>query len=263
MVQPLPQPTATTRPRTAEPQVTVPEATPTPRITASPQPAQQPDQPRQRSATRQQTQERTPQVTATPEAVTAPVGAETVAAPVEQPETTEQAQPQPPASGPVIERVPAPSQESETSSYGWIGWVVGGLVLAAFLGALGLWWLRRRPESAFTVEKIEPYRPPQPALGAEKAKVETEATKAPAPTPAPAAPQQIRPTQPSGLVQAGRPKASTNSGGFVTSSISTRPRQQQQQQQQAVETAPAPQRRYTSPDGRIVTSLARSRGERD
>lgn len=80
------------------------------------------------------------------------------------------------------------------------------------------------------VEKIEPYRPP-PSPAENVPKREPETQKAPI-------------TAPSGLVHASRPAPAVNPGGFVTSSIGARQGQQ------------VP-RRFTSSDGRIVTSLSR------
>lgn len=150
-------------------------------------------------------------------------GAEQDELPAEQPQPD--LQPDTPTT--VTEAPPAHAEETADSG-NLIAWLLGGALLAA-LAALAVWFLRRRNGTSLVVEKIEPYRPP-PSPAENALRREPEAKE--------------KPVSPPGIVHASRSAPAVNPGGFVTSSIVTRKGQQ------------AP-RRYTSADGRIVTSLSR------
>lgn len=216
MVQPLPQPSASPTPSaSATPQV-VPRATPVPVATARPElePERQP----------------APAPSTPPSAFPAQDSPTAVAEDPEPaeiaPEEIAPAEPTPR----VVEQLPEPVSEP-SGGLGIIVWLLGG---AALLGAVtfGAWWLRRRSDASFIVEKIEPYRPPPSPLPEEQP-VTQEVRTPPPPNP-----------QPSGLVQTSRRVSVSNSGGFVTSTINARPRGN------------------TTPDGRIVTSLSRGPASR-
>ncbi|MWV29418.1 hypothetical protein [Aurantiacibacter rhizosphaerae] len=152
------------------------------------------------------------------------------------------------------------TSEDTASSSGWgfLGWLLGALLVVA-LCAFAFWWLRLREGESFTVEKIEPYRmeekPP-------------EAAREPAIKEAP--PPPVRPQTPAGVVTASRPAPAANPGGFVTSTINTRRPVQYaaatanppQQTAQTQTEAQAP-RRGVAADGRIVTSLSSMRKRLD
>ncbi|WP_162925145.1 hypothetical protein [Aurantiacibacter odishensis] len=243
-IQPLPQPSAVPRQvaptpsPTPSPTLAAPVATPSPRLTL---PAQR-------------VEETTPQSPSPVQRSTEPVDGQ---APLEEPETSVTTGPDiaeesasPNASVP--SQVPAPvAQDSAETSWGWLAWLLAGVLAIAALAAGAWWWLRQKGEVGFTVEKIEPYRPPEAPPASEPAQSRPEPEQQPAAPPRPATPN------PSGLVQASRPASTANTGGFVTSTISTRPRQPQPSQ------PPQAPRRYTSPDGRIVTSLSPSRRDGD
>ncbi|GAA5059480.1 hypothetical protein GCM10023208_26850 [Erythrobacter westpacificensis] len=243
-IQPLPQPSAAPRQvaptptPSPSPTLATPAATPSPRIAL---PAQQ-------------VEEASPQAASPAQRSNEPVEEQ---APLEEPETSvatgsdiaeERALP----NASVPSQAPATlAQDSAEPSWGWLAWLLAGVLTIAALAASALWWLRRKGEVGFTVEKIEPYRPPEVPPAPEPAQSRPEPARTPTAPTRPATPN------PPGLVHASRPASPANTGGFVTSTISTRPRQPQPAQ-----ASQAP-RRYTSPDGRIVTSLSPNRREGD
>lgn len=252
-IQPLPQPSASPRQSVATPTPTptptstatqpAPVATPTPRVALPIQereePASRPSPPVQRPADS--------------EAGEIDGGSEMQAdAPAPLPAENTSGGPLPDLSLQIDEPESVASDEGNSST-GWLMWLVLGLLAAAAVGA-GVWWfLRRKAEVGVTVEKIEPYRPPAAA----------PATEPRQPRPEPETAQAPPASKPSGLVHASRPAAQANPGGFVTSTISARSRPAgAQQAPQGPEGTQSP-RRYTSADGRIVTSLSPTRRQGD
>jgi len=220
MVQPLPTPTATPTPRaTPAPQVT-PEATPTPTITALPEPeARRTDVPRE-----------TPPAVSVEEVSPAPeVNLSDTSDEPRAEELPAETTPQSPAPRVTEQGV---SEDEETSGLGWLAWLLGGAILFCGIVVAALWWRNRAGES-FVVEKIEPYRPP-PTPPSEEQPAAQEVH-----TPPPAKPQSA------GYVHASRPAPVSNPGGFVTSTMNTRPRGN------------------TTSDGRVVTSLSRDPSRRN
>ena len=239
MVQPLPQPSATPTAARAAPPVAVPQVIPTPQLTMPAREAEAvPSQ--RRSATTERT------------GVREQSGPAEVDPPAPQATAPEQAVSPPQEVASAVEPSIPESAEGEAAEPAF-DWSIAGWLLFAGLGlavlAVGVWWWRRRrSDAAFVVEKIEPYRPSA-----------DEAAHIPSPsTPALWQSADGRTSKPSGLIHTSRPVATANPGGFVTSSITTRPRSQNP-------TEPATQapRRFTSPDGRIVTSLSSTRRSRD
>ena len=239
MVQPLPQPSATPTAARATQPVAVPQAMPTPQLTL---PARDVDAPS--SQRRPAASERA--------GVPVQTGPAQVDPPVPELNASEQAAlPSQEVANPVEPSIVEPAEaESAPEAFDWsvVGWLLLAVIGLAVL-AVGVWWLgRRRTDTAFIVEKIEPYRPSSDEL----ARVPSPAMQASSQS------AEALKSQPPGLNHATRPAPIANPGGFVTSSIAARPRSQNQ---------PAPvvqtSRRFTSPDGRIVTSLSSTRRSGD
>lgn len=237
MVQPLPTATATPRQRQDTPTLVVPQATPVPQNTL-------PVQLQERETTARQ-QPAPPASEGAQDAAPPQVEAEDSAAVDIAPSPVEPDAP----SRPVGDRAQAESDVDNSAGGAWIVWLLAGLALLAATIVGFVWFRRRGGTGMVVVEKIEPYRPTRVQEPVEEPDPAPEAVSRPDEHPEPP------PAQPSGLVQAKRPVATTSSGGFVTSSIAARPRGVAKPPEQAP-------RSYKSSDGRIVTSLSSARRPR-
>ncbi|WP_338240536.1 hypothetical protein [Aurantiacibacter hainanensis] len=252
MVQPVPQPSPTASQSRSQPAITVPDVrseteAAVPRLTVPAQPQRSPQRESrvQQAAPASEVRD-APDTPVEPDAGTEPAGLPVADAPMQ--ETV----PVPAPSSADVGVSEAQVSDGGASGFGWMLWILGGILLAAIAAAI-LAWLRRRQGPAFVVEKIEPYRMPVP----EPAKTEPAIAREPAGAD-PVTPASTNP---------GAAQGPVSGGGFVTSRLTVPSGQPRQAEPPAPAPAPAPNvatatgnRRFVSADGRIVTSFSPSRG---
>ena len=256
MVQPLPQPSPTPSATSSRPAIRLPdmerpqtegEAVAVPRV-----PAPAPVRPAPADESRTDRSASAPDAEG---AAAPPADPGAASRPAESPALAAPGQGTRPLAGPsgsTVEASEAAVREDSATGFGLMFWILGGVLLAAL--AIGTFlWLRRRSTPAFVVEKIEPYRvPPAEAAGSQPGD------------------QRATTKQDKGFAEADGATAAAsppNGGGFVTSRLTAGSARPQQAATPAPKPSPNPspraapaQKRFVTPDGRIVTTLSPSRG---